>query len=138
MKDYTNIREISSEIPFEGYLWLSDSSEPVVYDHRQVDWSIVGDAVPFVVEGNLFDGRNSYSIRHTGSGYEIREFTEEDMNGLECSVRHFMSNRMDGRRLVFKQLWKAENDPLCCDMPSLRPWAMVFCGFNKTDKEDRL
>ncbi len=136
MKEYTNIKDISSEIPFEGYLWLSDSAEPLVYDHQPVDWNILQGAVPFVVEGHLFDGKNSYAIRHTGSGYIIREFTDEDLNSHEFTSQSFISNRMEGRLLNFKQLWSAEEDPLCCDMLTLRPWAMVFCGFNKKEKED--
>ena len=130
MKKYLDIKDIKSEKPFEGYLWMSDSAEPIIINHQILDNNWIKDELPFVVEGYLYDGENSYVIRHTGKGYFIREFAKDEIEACENSEQTFVSNRMKDMKLKFKQLWRAEKDSLCCDMKTLRPWALIFCGFS--------
>jgi CRISPR type III-associated protein (TIGR04423 family) len=132
---YTNLNDISS-VNYEGYIWMSDETEPTVLNNKSFDFSII-ETNPFIVEALLFDAKNKISIHVTHDGaYKINSF---DLNKLkeqkiELVEKEYLPHRLKGvEKVHFVQLWKEENDPLCNDFPVLELKATVFCGFKKLE-----
>lgn len=118
---------------YQGYLWYSDKKEPQVLNNEVFELEIADSANPFIVEGQLFDGQKSISIKYVDGKYNINT---HDSNALEGVIQEqvFHSHRMDGKLLKFKQIWKEQPDELCENMQVLQPAELVFVGFN--DKEE--
>lgn len=133
----------------EGYYWMSDATKPTVI--QQAD-SVPGflqtldpTANPFVVEARLYDcrTRESLAIKYVDGRYIVnsRKVSEEidDVRNRRydhISLKRFLANRMDGRRLLFFQYWEEMPDPLCLDMKVLRPSDLVFVGFENINHQN--
>lgn len=138
-----NISEIDKNRIYEGYLWLSDSKEPVVLDNAEKKLcdvlkekekeGILNDSVnPFVIESFLWDKANkdSYSIKYVDGKSVVHKFhiTEDDLRNNE--TKEYFANRIEGQ-LLFLDVWSPEKDQQCLDMEVLQPEAKVFIGFKK-------
>lgn len=127
------ITEIPNE-KYEGYIWLSDQTSPIVLDNASYDFSQIGEN-PFIIEALLFCKEKDFSImvKHTGS-YVIRKY---DLKAWEAEAeatetKENLSHRIKGvKALKFIQFWKAEEDALCEGMPVLKLKATIFTGFKK-------
>ena len=122
---------------YQGYLWYSDQSEPKVLKNEDFELEISETANPFIVEGQLFDGKISISIKYVDGKYIVhkKEVKAEDFNNVNVEEMEFIPNRIVGvSKLKFLQYWEAQTDDLCKEMPVLQPAELVFVGF-KT-KED--
>lgn len=128
--------DIPSDIPLDGYLWFSNEREPHIF----VNKPLAGEAFPpkgvnpFIVEGNLFDPANSksYSLRYDGSETRIYCYDHNQLP-YDYTPLEYIPVRMGDvvRRLVFRQYWEKEADPLCEDLEVLKPSSIVFFGFKK-------
>jgi CRISPR type III-associated protein (TIGR04423 family) len=131
----TGIRRIQSlnEIPqgsYTGYYWMSDKEKPETVD-GEFRPNLNGQN-PFIIEAMLWDEttQKSIMITHTGK-YHIFEY---DLNLLEVEdeIKEYMPHRLEGvKKVKFKQYWKAEDDPLCCDFQVLELKAQIFVGFDE-------
>lgn len=119
---------------YQGYLWYSDKKEPQVLNNEVFELQIADDANPFVIEGQLYDGMKSISIKYVDGKYIVNTY---DLNALDGEIQEqmFHSHRMEGKLLKFKQIWKKQPDELCENMHVLQPAELVFVGFNN-DKEE--
>lgn len=134
MKTYSiKLDEISQDTLFTGYLWLSDSRKPRVYDHERLDMNLPSLSNPFIAEGNLYDenGKVSYSLKYVDGETTVWKHVldGDDFNG--CVIKEFLSNRMEGRSLCFLDVWERRADELCLGMDVLRPATLVFVGFKQ-------
>ncbi len=121
---------------YQGYLWYSDQKEPKVIDNKEFELEISDNENPFIVEGQLFDGRNSISIKYVDGKYIVKpyEVKDEDYNSPN-TVKEFLPNRMKGvERLYFLEYWKPQKDNLCEDMKVLQPAELVFVGFKNKEE----
>ncbi len=133
-----SINEIKS-LQFEGYLWMSDEEEPLVYENEIVTLPKEGDN-PFVVEGMLYNKAQglSYSIKYVDGKYFIQEYvvSEADKKNPDNETKVYESNRMGDRQLQFLRYWeevfdednyKDGNNPK--GLPVLTQTKNVFIGF---------
>jgi len=118
---------------YQGYLWYSDNKEPQVLNNEVFELEIADNANPFVIEGQLFDGQKSISIKYVDGKYYVNTYDLDDLDGVK-QEQMFFSHRMGDRKLYFKQFWQPVNDEQCEGMQVLQPAELVFVGFN--DKED--
>lgn len=117
---------------YEGYLWYSDTSTPDIKTGEEFGIEINEDANPFIIEGQLFDGKKSVSIKYVDGKYVVNTYDLEKLDGV-FQEREFHSYRMGDRRLKFKQYWRPQKDELCEDMQVLQPAELVFVGFNNKE-----
>lgn len=124
---------------YQGYLWYSDKTSPTIID-GDFELEIDDPANPFIVEGQLWDekGQTSISIKYVDGSYICRKYdlnsadSREKPGSVEWTEVTYLPNRMSGVNLLkFRQYWRAEEDPLCCGMPVLKPAELVFTGFEK-------
>lgn len=137
---------------YQGYLWMSDATEPIVLNDEPVTNSLDPSQNPFIIEGQLYDKVNSisYSIKYADGKYLINswnlneeligegfEYTEKDAVPNPRMLAVAAKNSLKIENLYFRQYWHAEEDALCEGMKVLKPHALVFVGF-KTRKEDAI
>jgi CRISPR type III-associated protein (TIGR04423 family) len=124
---------------YEGYLWYSNENEPDIIDNNtEFELEITDTKNPFIIEGQLYDGKKSISIKYTDGQYIVKEYDMSKLETLEKEPKSFKANRMK-RWLNFNQYWRAGNDtrdPLCENMEVLQPAELVFIGFGNEIKED--
>lgn len=131
------MNKIDKKINYEGYLWMSDSSTPILLNNEIIKLDL--DSLnPFLIEGQLYDKVNnkSYSIKYIDGESIVKEF---NINQLEKefgrpTLQRFASNRMGNKQLNFSQYWKTQPDELCDGMEIQKPAAIVFTGFKKEEK----
>lgn len=127
---------------YEGYIWKSDATNPVVYYPAEpIDITLDDKANPFVIEGELFNRENgeSVSIRFADGHYFAKKFsvTPKDLQGSErVTKKEYLAQRMPGiGKLKYLQYWDEVEDPLCDDgMVTLQPGNLVFVGFKSKEK----
>ncbi len=121
---------------FVGYLWYSNSDKPEIINknvEKYLDFSKVDN--PFIIEGQLFDGYKSYSIKCADGEFIVYE-TEVGEKDDDDVMSYVPNSHFEGvRGLKFVRRWVAENDSLCdseggdIGMPVLVPAELVFLGF---------
>lgn len=134
-----NIKDIeTAEILYEGYLWLSNSSKPRVYDNQVIDIDLGVGMMPFVVEGQLYDRKRkvSYSIKYVDGEHLVNKYKDIDDETTDANIEHktYLPNRMEiigNRRLHFLRYWEPKEDKNCEDMSVLVITKNVFAGFKK-------
>ena len=119
---------------YQGYLWYSDQKAPQVLNNEVFELESADSSNPFIVEGQLFDGQKSISIKYVDGKYLVKEYILDDLSNCEKVEQVFHSYRMDGEQLKFNLYWREVEDDLCEGMKVLQPAELVFVGFN--DKED--
>lgn len=151
-----SIDKIDINDSWEGYLWISNSQNPLVNKDMPRTIDLNPNANPFIVEGELFDSssKTSYSIRYIDGEYNIYENVvdvnllnlenqketvgkKKDSEGDDVAfvVRRtdYFSNRMGGRWLKFLRYWETteQGDENCEGMKPLVITKNLFVGFEK-------
>ncbi len=124
-------KEINIDNVLEGYVWLSDSQEPIVMPYDKLDKTrfLVSDN-PFVVEAQYVDNSKvSHSIKYVDGHYYEMTTNPGDLN--EDDFYLCETHRMKGRRMIVAQMWKPEEDKLCMGFDVLKFKGLVFVGFEK-------
>lgn len=139
MRNKITLVEISTNINYEGYLWWSDKSEPEMYlGDKPIEFpeEITN---PFIIEGNLWDKATdtSYLIRFIDSEYWVYKFELKGIPDERITTHKYLPNRMPGiDKLIFKEVWEEQPDPLCNGFEVLKPAFIAFVGF-KYQKEEK-
>ncbi len=134
---------------YEGYFWMSNNPTPMVFtkdkplgiylqEYGQPMTQLVYQENPFIVEGLLFDAsdRLSCAIKFVDGQYLIHQ-EKVDPSALSTSVKSYLAQRMpEVEKLKFLQQWIEEKDPLCENMPVLKPARLVFIGFKLSGKNN--
>ena len=146
-----NITDIPKDIEYEGYLWMSNSKNPIVLKSEKLkslrlnesesDKPVIFDEIsdlsnPFIIEGQLYskNTKKSYSIKYADGEHIVVEY---DLNNLpkdrvfdeKEDDKKFIPNRINASMLKFRQYWKPEEDEFCEGMEVLQPAGFVFVGF---------
>lgn len=122
---------------YEGYVWMSDSSEPsVVFPDNEWGMTFSDTDNPFVIEGNLWNAteRVSVMIKYVDGKHIVRctVVTDEDVKNV--TRKEMIPHRIDGvDNILFLQFWTEVEDPLCENMVSLQPGKLVFVGFKRQE-----
>lgn len=122
---------------YVGYYWMSDATAPVMLQGEPFPLSLDPASNPFIIEAQLFDPEHfvSYSLKYADGAYHIHRFDlNQDFAGddFEFTSKEYQSHpRLGAQPLLFRQYWKAEEDPLCLGMKVLQPHALVFVGFKE-------
>lgn len=122
--------ENTEEIYYQGYIWWSDMATPEVFLGNK-KLTIDPDELKrhFIVEGQLCDGKNSYSIKYIdGKHWVYRYDIANKGSDLIFLPHHF--NKPEIKALKFIQRWRAVPDARCCEgMEVLQPAEFIFIGF---------
>lgn len=90
---------------------------------------------PFIIEGQLFDGKKSISIKYVDGKYIVKKYVLDELPDKDFTEQSFLAHRMgDVKFLKFRQYWQEQKDELCEGMPVLQPAELVFIGFNDKEK----
>lgn len=152
------LSDIDINVSYEGYLWMSDQSQPIVINtdqalkdfEYQISKSVIytfnpekeatsnyinplSSKNPFIIEGNLYCKSNneSISIKYVYEKYILKKFKV-----IEASKQIYSPNRMAGiSGLIFSQSWKPIEDAYCDlneneKMQVLQPAEFIFIGFS--------
>jgi CRISPR type III-associated protein (TIGR04423 family) len=128
--DKISLQEIPENTKFDGYLWMSDATDPEIFENQLFTLKVDKKSNPFIVEGYLFDQGNmvSYSLKYIDGEYFIHKYTLG--NNKHFTELEFLANRMpEKQHLFFRQYWEAVPDECCEEMEVLKPKANVFVGF---------
>lgn len=124
---------------FEGYLWKSDATQPVVF-YEKSEITLDDNVTPFYIEGQLWDksSKRSISIRFVDGEYLVKEWTvtDDELSGEAKYVeqKSFYPNRMENvDKLLFLQYWKEVDDSYCNDFKKLVPAQLVFVGLKRKE-----
>jgi CRISPR type III-associated protein (TIGR04423 family) len=139
MKPIYNSLDKVPDLAYDGYVWMSDASKPIVLNGDKFDFSNI-QINPFVIEALLFNKEKNISIhiQHTGH-YQISEYdlTALENEGAVLEEKAYLPHRLtEVSKVNFQQVWMEEPDNLCENMPVLKLKAIVFCGFNKTKNHE--
>ncbi len=124
---------------YEGYLWYSDSQEPIILERKTFECQLDNQMNPYIIEGQLYDkgAKVSYSVKYVDGQYIAYRFNNitGDADSKDPHIvienKSFCTNRMDSRMLIFQQWWRERPDPLCEGMKVLQPAELIFVGFKK-------
>jgi CRISPR type III-associated protein (TIGR04423 family) len=118
---------------YEGYVWVSDEQNPMVYFNDVIQLTLVKNA--FVVEALLWDidQKRSVHIRHTGQQmltvYDLNDLRKRE-HPLSGEVKFFLGHRISGvKKLRFLQTYEDMEDPACDGMKVSTPAELIFLGF---------
>ena len=94
------INEIDLTASYQGYIWLSDASKPIVLDNgklKDTDKKYFSEGQnPFIVEGQLFDGKNSFSIKNVDGKMIVVKYevdTDEEPQNFVPNSRMGLGDR---------------------------------------------
>lgn len=127
-----NSIETIPNIPYEGYIWLSDAKEPIMLFNETFNFKNVINN-PFIIEALLYNAENKISvhIQHTDD-YQIFEYHLGEFDKEDFVDKEYLPHRLKGvQKVMFKQIWLPEKDMNCAEMEVLNLKAIVFCGFKK-------
>lgn len=129
------LSDIDKKAKYEGYIWMSDATQPTVLNKEPISIDLSDGTNPFVIEAELFDEINniSYSVRFVDGQTKVRKFEVDELKLFGEQTLSYVSHRIgDGIKLKFYRKWKKELDPdnLCEGMETLVPSDFVFIGFD--------
>lgn len=135
------LSDIDKKAKYEGYIWMSDATQPTVLNKEPISIDLADGTNPFVIEAELFDAEKSvsYSVRFVDGQTKVRKFEVDELKLFGEQTLSYVSHRIgDGIKLKFYRKWKKELDPdnLCEGMETLVPSDFVFIGFETINKEE--
>lgn len=138
------VKEININKDYQGYVWMSDQSQPDVFDCDTERLLVLdNNKNPFVIEGQLYNktSNKTFSIKYVDGEYIVVQYnvTEDDIK----NANSYFPNRM-AKKLRFSQRWevmknnecKENGDDYCENMPVLEPTGLVFVGFGEQVRKE--
>jgi len=120
---------------YEGYLWYSNKKEPrLLSKDKEFELEIPDDSNPFIIEGQLYEEGKSHSIKYVDGKYIVNDYDLSQLSDIEFTEQDYLFNKMENRKLKFKQYWRPKTDKFCKNMPVLQPAEFVFVGFSKEEE----
>jgi CRISPR type III-associated protein (TIGR04423 family) len=121
---------------YEGYIWHSDAERPTVFrPGDDFTDSFSAAAIPFIIEGWLYDRMNnvSYAIRYLDGNYLRTEYDLSATN--ERPITYQAHDLQPVTQFQVVEHWAPEPDPNCADMEVLRHAWTAFAGFASPSKK---
>lgn len=131
-----NITEIPKSGKYDGYVWMSNATEPIVLRKEGLPCEFLG-SNPFVVEALLYDGETniSYSVRQAGNETICVEADGQTAANDKNTISYLSSsNSLKGLRLRFCNIWEEREDEACLGMKRLTFIGRAFIGFDIDNK----
>lgn len=133
---------INFDLPYEGYLWMSNKNHPCVYcPESLIDRGLFDGHNPFVAEGYLFNHEKgiSISIKYVDGRYRIYidKVKPSDFNSKDTDRLCYLTQRMDHSDALwaeFLRYWTETPDPACHSMNVLEIEKELFVGFKKKEE----
>lgn len=126
-----NIKDINFDLEYEGYLWYSNQPKPEQRNKiRLEDFT----DLPFIVEGNLYSGKEgiSINIKNIDGEYFVTQGVLKDLPTDQITEQEFLAHKLDGvKKIKMIQFWNEIEDELCEGMKTLKPGWQAFKGFIK-------
>lgn len=120
---------------YQGYLWYSDKDQPKVLNNVDSEITLDETKNPFVIEGQLFDGKRSISIKYVDGKYIVKKYVLAELPKEDFTEQSLLAHRMkDVKSLNFRQYWREQEDELCDGKKVLQPAELVLVGFNDKEK----
>jgi len=119
---------------YQGYMWWSHKNTPEVYKDKEIEIELDDSTNPFVVEGLLYDGKVSYTIKYVDGKHIVTKFVKSELVGIEKTEEIYLANFKGVAGLKFNQYWRPQVDELCEGMEVLQPAELVFVGFNNKEE----
>ena len=117
---------------YQGYLWYSDKDQPKVLNNVDSEITLDETKNPFVIEGQLFDGKRSISIKYVDGKYIVKKYVLAELPKEDFTKQSLLAHRMkDVKSLNFRQYWREQEDELCDGKKVLQPAELVFVGLKK-------
>jgi CRISPR type III-associated protein (TIGR04423 family) len=120
IKNIENFADLSADLKFQGYIWLSDATEP--------EWNSLPNEVinqesinPFILEGHWYSLNGQYSLAFKNTGeqafYTLIDWTSTNLD-VEIYEENFVGHRLEGAEFLnFATLYQAVGDELCEGFP---------------------
>lgn len=121
---------------YEGYVWMSDATAPIVLTGEPLNLNLDPECNPFIIEAQLLciDMGISYSIRYVDGQYIVNQCDLSAPADYEEKV--FIPARMpDVALLKFRQYWKEVKVEEDYDWTTLKPGKLVFVGFELKEEK---
>lgn len=127
-----NINDIPLATALTGYVWLSDESEPRIFERQPFDSGLAALTNPFIIEGLLYceEEKVSYYLKYVDGHTHVYRYELCVQDFRDNETKEFFGNRMGQRKLRFLEVWEPQPDELCNNMEVLQFQANVFVGFN--------
>lgn len=131
-----DIKDISLDGSYEGYLWWSNKEQPDVYKNERLGSFPPNSLIPFIVEGSLYDPEKkvSYSIKFLEGEHKVYRFDLKELAGKSHTSKSYLAGFDGASRLFVRLYWLPCQDEFCNGFDVLKPAMQVFVGFN--EKED--
>jgi CRISPR type III-associated protein (TIGR04423 family) len=127
-----------SSTEFVGYVWMSNiplqpqqlwtSPKPLI------SWEAIHNDNNFIWEANLYQkDKRSIFIQQINDTWKVCEVFWEGAPSsasgdfLNPDPKYLMSDQ--SKKLLFREAWLPQEDPLCCQMEILQPAWLAFIGF---------
>jgi len=137
----TEQNNFDATLEYDGYLWLSDSSHPIVLKKQKLSPEHLSGIfpespqIPFIVEGYLFADTKEKrsvvvkSIDGITRVYQVNlnEFAEESFTSETFFVDQARFQDIPGIKAV--QYWESKPDILQPEYHTQTPTWVAFCGF---------
>lgn len=128
------------KLKYEGYIWKSDQSKPIVIKNELYDFSSL-EETPFIIEGYLYckDEKIAISIKQIDGEYyiskiDLNEIGNENIIKYRYLCDPAVSNQVAAFKYIeFIEFWQDKEDKLCEDMEVLQPTWIAFTGFSKEE-----
>lgn len=128
--------ETIKKASYQGYIWYSDATDPIVLDHEEFAAELDEQKNPFIIEGQLWNetGHESIGIKYADGKYYVdrKTITAEDINKNKGDIETYIAHRMSGvAGLKFLRCWEANPDDQCNGFEVLVPAGWAFIGFKQ-------
>lgn len=120
---------------YQGYLWYSNATTPVVIEEKHKLY-IDGDdgAVPFIIEGHLWceEHKASFAIRYLNGIHQVIRFDlSEPVQDFELHERRIFKTHDIPKYPCYKviEAWEEQEDPISIGFNKLTHAWTAFAGF---------
>ena len=126
---YENLKREFSALSgiFDGYIQMSDAPLQILANEALPSWDALHSGANFIFEAAFFckESQQSISIRQFNDEFlfisvNLRDFAEKEFE-------HFIA--LNGKLAKIYQIWQAEKDENCLNLPVLKPKFTLFAGF---------
>lgn len=87
----------------------------------------------FIYEAHFCNGTESIAIKQINDGWLVSKTSLSEVQNKEKDMQVY--HAINGLQVKMAQIWEAENDPLCENMPVLKLKKVVFAGFEGENNE---
>ncbi|MCB5249775.1 MAG: TIGR04423 family type III CRISPR-associated protein [Candidatus Cloacimonadales bacterium] len=137
----TNKIEEIPNLDFKGYVWLDNSSEPILDKHpANIDMKD-----SFIVEAYLYAKNEniSVSIKHLDGTDYISIFDLNKVDPSDYDSQYYIANdqisniNQDYKYLKYIRYWKSETDSNCANMSVKNLKWHAFAGFSMENNNEK-